>query len=80
MLDIIKDFIDFLTAPTISFTLLTILTPLLFPPTDWFDKVSRKLGFHKVWTKSGVIVGMIFLTIFMIKVHSIGVAMPQIKC
>ena len=58
MLDIIKDFIDFLTAPTISFTLLTILTPLLFPPTDWFDKVSRKLGFHKVWTKSGAIVGL----------------------
>ena len=40
MLEIIKNFIDFLTTPTISFTLLTILTPLLFPPTDWFDKVS----------------------------------------
>ncbi len=66
MLEIIKNFIDFLTTPTISFTLLTILTPLLFPPTDWFDKVSRKLGFHKIWTKSGMIAGLSLLTIFMI--------------
>ena len=62
----IKHFIDYLSAPTISFTLLTVLTPLLFPPTDWFDKISRKLGFHKVWTKSGVIVGLGLLTVFMI--------------
>ena len=56
MLEIIKNSIDFLTVPTIAFTLLTVFTPLLFPPTDWFDKISRKLGFHKIWTKSGAIV------------------------
>ena len=53
MLGVIKDFIDFLTTPTISFTLLTVLTPILFPPTDWFDKLSRKLKVDKLWTNKG---------------------------
>ena len=56
MLESIKHFIDALTAPTISFTLLTILMPFLFPPTDWFDKKSRQLRFHKVWTNKGAYV------------------------
>ena len=66
MLEIIKNFIDFLTTPTISFTLLTVFTPLLFPPTDWFDRLNRKLGIYKIWTKNGAIVGLSLLTIFMI--------------
>ena len=37
-MDSIKHFIDYISAPTISFTLLTIILPFLFPPTDWFDK------------------------------------------
>ena len=66
MLDSVKHFIDFLTTPTISFTLLTVLTPLLFPPTDWFDKLSRKLRVHKLWTNKGGILGLtlIFLDFY----------------
>ena len=45
----IKDFIDFLTsyggAPTISFTLLTVGFPFVFPPTDWFDKKIKSGGY-----------------------------------
>tara|TARA_B100001250_G_scaffold404278_1_gene420013 strand:+ start:48 stop:1166 length:1119 start_codon:yes stop_codon:yes gene_type:complete len=66
MLQLLKDSIDFLTTPTISFTLLTIITPLLFPPTDWFDRLNRKLGIYKIWTKKGAIAGLSLLTIFMI--------------
>ena len=66
MLESIKHFIDALTAPTISFTLLTVLMPFLFPPTDWFDKKSRQLGFHKVWTNKGAYVILTLITIFMV--------------
>tara|TARA_Y100001970_G_scaffold229419_1_gene284570 strand:- start:106 stop:1224 length:1119 start_codon:yes stop_codon:yes gene_type:complete len=66
MLESIKHFIDALTAPTISFTLLTILMPFLFPPTDWFDKKSRQLGFHKVWTNKGAYIILTLITIFMV--------------
>ena len=43
-MDLIKSIIDFLSAPTISFTLLTVAFPFIFPPTDWFDKKNRQLG------------------------------------
>jgi magnesium-transporting ATPase (P-type) len=42
------------------------LTPLVFPPTDWFDKISRKLGIHLLWTKAGCAVGMVLITLFFI--------------
>ena len=45
MLDAFKNSVDYISNPTISFSLLTVLTPLLFPPTDWFDKINRKLRF-----------------------------------
>ena len=38
MIDYIKDIINFLSGPTISFSLLTLMSPFLFPPTDWFEK------------------------------------------
>ena len=66
MLESIKHFIDALTTPTISFTLLTVLMLFLFPPTDWFDKKSRQLGFNKIWTNKGAFVVLTLITIFMI--------------
>ena len=66
MLATFKSIVDYLSSPTISFTILTVLTPLVFPPTDWFDKVSRKLGIHLLWTKAGCAVGMVLITIFFI--------------
>ena len=56
MIETIKHTIDYISAPTISFTLLTVLFPFLFPPTDWFDKINRKLGIYKIWTNKGAIV------------------------
>tara|TARA_B110000014_G_scaffold263312_1_gene259655 strand:+ start:66 stop:1184 length:1119 start_codon:yes stop_codon:yes gene_type:complete len=64
MLEIFKNTVDYISSPTISFTILTVLTPLVFPPTDWFDKMSRKLGIHLIWTKAGCIVGLLSITFF----------------
>ena len=64
MLDQIKDIIDYLSAPTISFTLLTVLFPFFFPPTDWFDKVNRKLRIYKIWTNTGGFFIFVLTTLF----------------
>ncbi|SVB11590.1 uncharacterized protein METZ01_LOCUS164444, partial [marine metagenome] len=48
MIDSFKSVIDALSTPTISFTALTVLIPFVFPPTDWFDKINRKLGIWKL--------------------------------
>jgi hypothetical protein len=64
--DSIKHFIDYLSAPTISFTLLTVIFPFIFPPSDWFDKKSRQLGFNKLWTNAGAYVMFFLITLFMI--------------
>jgi hypothetical protein len=64
MLQTFKEFINIISEPIISFTLLTILFPLLFPPTDWFDKIHRKLGLHHLWTNKGGYVLFILTTMF----------------
>ena len=53
MIDQLKHIIDYISAPTISFTILTVAFPFLFPPTDWFDKANKKLGLWRVWTNAG---------------------------
>ena len=64
MLQTFKDIIDILSAPTVSFTLLTIAFPFVFPPTDWFEKIHRKFGICRLWTKPGFYGGMIAITFF----------------
>ncbi len=64
MLAELKHIIDLFSAPTISFTFLTILFLFLFPPTDWFDKVNRKLYIYKIWTNTGGAVLFVILTTF----------------
>ena len=66
MIETFKALIDALSTPTISFTILTVLAPFLFPPTDWFDKINRKLGLWRLWTKAGCAIGMAFITFFFI--------------
>ena len=66
MLDAFKSTVDYLSAPTISFSILTVVTPILFPPTDWFDKINRKLGFYLLWTKTGLVAAMAAITLFFI--------------
>mgnify|MGYP002875707291 FL=1 len=66
MLQYLKDFIDYLSAPTISFTLLTVMFPFVFPPTDWFQKMHKKLGFHHIWTNKGGVAGILLITVFFV--------------
>ena len=53
MIEQLKYIIDYISAPTIAFTLFTILFLFIFPPTDWFDKINKKLGIWKIWTNTG---------------------------
>ena len=64
MIDQIKHIIDYISAPTISFTFLTLFFPLFFPPTDWFDKINRKLGIYKIWTNKGGLFLFVLITLF----------------
>ena len=64
MIDQIKDIIDYISTPTISFTLLTVSFPFLFPPTDWFDKINKKLGIWRIWTNAGGFILFILITAF----------------
>jgi hypothetical protein len=66
VIETFKAIIDTLSTPTISFTILTVLAPFLFPPTDWFDKMNRKLGIWKLWTKAGCAIGMASISFFFI--------------
>ena len=62
----IKSFIDFLSAPTISFTLLTVVFPFIFPPNDWFNEKNKKWGLHKLWTNKGGLCIFISITLFFV--------------
>ena len=62
----LKSAIDAISAPTISFTILTVAFPFFFPPTDWFEKIHRKLGFWRLWTKQGGITGLLLITVFFV--------------
>ena len=62
----LKSAIDAVSAPTVSFTLLTVAFPFFFPPTDWFEKIHRKLGFWRLWTKQGGITGLFLITVFFV--------------
>ena len=64
MIEQLKHTIDYLSAPTISFTLLTVIFPFVFPPTDWFDKVSKKFGIWRIWTNTGGFILFILTTAF----------------
>ena len=75
MLDAFKSTVDYLSAPTISFSILTVVTPILFPPTDWFDKINRKLGFYLLWTKTGLVAAMAAITFFLLLVTWIKILM-----
>ena len=64
LLQSFKEIVNIISEPIISFTVLTIIFPFLFPPTDWFDKIHRKLGLHYIWTNPGGYVLFIITTLF----------------
>jgi len=65
-MDLIKSIIDFLSAPTISFTLLTVAFPFIFPPTDWFETKNRQWGIYKLWSNMGGLCIFTAITLFFI--------------
>ena len=62
----IKNLIDYLSAPTISFTLLTVIFPFVFPPNDWFYKKNKEWGIYKLWTNKGGLCIIILITLFFV--------------
>ena len=55
----IKSAIDALSAPTVSFTLLTVLFPFFFPPSEWFEKIQRnhkRIKLAKKFLKKSIVV------------------------
>jgi len=62
----IKNLFDFLSAPTISFTLLTVAFPFIFPPSDWFDKKNKQWGIYKLWTNKGAFWIFMSITFFFV--------------
>ncbi|MED5474482.1 MAG: cytochrome C [Candidatus Neomarinimicrobiota bacterium] len=66
MVDLIKEFVNFLSSPTVSFTLLTVSSPFLFPPTDWFEKYHYKFKLNYLWKKEGGILLLVLVTLFLI--------------
>ena len=65
-MDYIKNFIDYLSAPTISFTLLTVAFPFIFPPNDWFDKKNKEWGVYSLWSNKGGLWMFALTTIFFV--------------
>ena len=65
-MDYIKNIIDYLSAPTISFTLLTVAFPFIFPPNDWFDKKNKEWGIYKLWSNTGGFWMIALTTIFFV--------------
>jgi len=65
MIDFIKQFFNIISSPTLSFTLLTVLSPFLFPPTDWFEKYHFKFGFNRLWKREGAYFMFFGITLFL---------------
>tara|TARA_Y100000590_G_scaffold217133_2_gene245892 strand:- start:7785 stop:8900 length:1116 start_codon:yes stop_codon:yes gene_type:complete len=61
-----KDFIDFLTQPTLMLTLSMVTFPFFFPINDWFEKWNRRLRLNLLWTNAGLVVVMLGLALFFV--------------
>ncbi len=64
MLGGLKSAIDLISTPSISFTLILLVFPFIFPPTAWFESWHRRLGLHNLWTNRGGVVLFVVLTLF----------------
>jgi len=61
-MDIIKEFINTISAPQIIFPVILLVFFFVFPPTNRMLAINRKLGINKIWTNTGGIV--LFVLIF----------------
>ena len=62
MIQAIKDVVNTLTDPVISFSILFVTFFFIFPPNNWFMKLNKKLRIEKLWTAKGGIVFFGLLT------------------
>jgi len=62
MIQAIKDVVNTLTDPVISFSILFVAFFFIFPPNNWFMKLNKKLRIEKLWTAKGGIVFFGLLT------------------
>ena len=62
MIQAIKDIVNTLTDPVISFSILFVAFFFIFPPNNWFMKLNKKLRIEKLWTAKGGIVFFGLLT------------------
>ena len=62
MIQAIKDIVNTLTDPVISFSILFVVFFFIFPPNNWFMKLNKKLRIEKLWTAKGGIVFFGILT------------------
>lgn len=63
-MDVIKDIINAVSDPRISFTVAVILFPFIIPPSAWFEKWHRRLRLDLLWTTGGAVVLFGGLTLF----------------
>ena len=59
-MDLIKDVINRVTDPTISFTFLLAVFFIIFPPNNLLLRLNRKLGLDKLWTDAGAIIFLVY--------------------
>jgi hypothetical protein len=51
-----KSLINYISNPTILVTAVIVGFPFIFPPSNWFYRIHKKLGLDKLWTMKGLIV------------------------
>jgi len=56
----IKALINNISAPQVIFPVILVLFFLIFPPTDWLQRINKLLKLDKIWTKTG---GMIIFAV-----------------
>ena len=51
-----KSLINYISNPTILVTAVLLIFPFVFPPTEWFYKINKRLKMDKLWTGKGLFV------------------------
>ena len=50
-----KSVINYISNPTILVTAVLLIFPFIFPPTEWFYKINKRLRLDKLWTGKGLL-------------------------
>ncbi|MEK8023214.1 MAG: hypothetical protein AAB229_05335, partial [Candidatus Hydrogenedentota bacterium] len=60
----LKEFVNFLSDPRITFTVLAGGLFFVFPPNDWFEKWNARLKIPFLWTNKGAVTVFALMTLF----------------